>query len=848
MEGCVNGVLWGCFVVSGASALALEMLWMRSAALVFGSTAATNASVLVCYFAGLTIGAAVASRGSHRPVRAYGWLELGVVLGAGWSVVVFAFLASDAGRALAEGMRLVALAVAIVPATTCLGATLPTLGHALARGAVGRRGGLLYALNTFGAAAGAALAGFGLPAAIGVRASYAAAIVASAATGVTALAVGDRSSMPHARRATEPSEAPEGTPRVPLYVLAAATGALGLGLEVLWTRVFAQVLHNSVYSFTAIAVVFLLAIAAGAALAAVLVPRVPADHVAAAALAVAGASTVGGYWLFVRLTDGLDYVGMTSSLPAYVLRIVALAAVTAGPAALAAAAVLPALWQASGAGNEAARPLGRLASANGAGCVAGALVAGFVVVPLLGVRAGLLIAAVSFVLLAGLMPIASPRWRALQGALLLALVVASPERAPLTRLRTAAETLHATFEGPSGIVTVVDTPGDRQLRLDTFYTLGGSGSAANERRQGLLPLLLHPDPQRVAFIGLATGVTASAAPALGIRDTTVVELVPEVVTAARLHFATWNDGLLDGDQVHLVVDDGRRFLAATDRRFDVIVSDLFIPWHAGTGSLYAREMYAAAVRRLEPGGLFCQWLPLYQLTREEFDVIVRTFLDVFPQVSLWRADFYADRPVVGLVGHLTPQRLDLGRVHDRTEALPRATRDAMVGSPRALAMLYAGDLTAASDLFAAAPLNTDDHPIIEFLAPRLTRMSREGDKDWFTGESLAAFYEALESWPSSTTAILADSADVSSARRAGLALFRYALAATRHDERAASTYETTVRDLVPDVIASAETVNEVLPFVDPAETLQQLHVEESDLRRRMTEMERRLADLTGGHP
>jgi len=127
-------------------------------------------------------------------------------------------------------------------------------------------------------------------------------------------------------------------------------------------------------------------------------------------------------------------------------------------------------------------------------------------------------------------------------------------------------------------------------------------------------------------------------------------------------------------------------------------------------------------------------------------------------------------------------------------------------------------------------------------------MSSAGDKDWFTGESLGAFYEALETWPSSTTAILSDSTEVSSARHAGLALFRYALAAARHDDRAASTYETTVRDLVPDVIASAESTDEVLPFVDPTETLTQLHVEESDLRRRMTEMERRLADLTGGHP
>ena len=201
----------------------------------------------------------------------------------------------------------------------------------------------------------------------------------------------------------------------------------------------------------------------------------------------------------------------------------------------------------------------------------------------------------------------------------------------------------------------MQTADDLQLRLDNYYVLGGSAAATNERRLGLVPLLLHPAPRRVAFIGLATGISASAAPALGVADTTVVELVPEVAAAARRHFAAWNGDLLERPDVHLVVDDGRRYLAAHDGPFDVIVSDLFIPWHAGAGSLYTREMYETAARRLAPGGLFCQWLPLYQLTREEFALIARTFAAVFPVATLWRADFYPDRPVVGLVGQLTPR-------------------------------------------------------------------------------------------------------------------------------------------------------------------------------------------------
>jgi spermidine synthase len=840
-------VLHACFLVSGAAGLALEMLWMRSAALAFGATAATGASVLGCYFAGLALGALVASRGSRAPVLDYGRLEIGVAIGAVWSIAV---LQGVAGSSLGAAHPLPILAAALLPSTICLGATLPILGGALARDAVGRRGGILYAINTLGAVLGAAAAGFGLPAVIGVRATYVVAIGASAVVGVTALLVA-RAGMPSrtppaATRGPDASSA--GSESTHLLGIAAVVGALGLGLEVLWIRMFAQVLHNSVYSFTAVTIAFLLAITLGAAIAARVVDRAGGARVAATALLVAGTATVAGYWLFVRVTGGLDYVGMTSGLAEYVMRIVGLALLTAGPAALAGAAVLPALWHAADASQKKpALVLGRLSAANAAGGAVGALVAAFVVVPALGVRGGFLLVAVAFVLLAYAVRPVGMRWHGLAAAaVLLGIVVADPLRAPSTHLRDASESLRATLEGPSGIVTVVDAKDDVQLRLDTYYTLGGTGSAANERRQGLVPLLLHPNPRRVAFVGLATGITASVAPALGVPDTTVIELVPEVVDAARTHFASANEGLLERSDVHLVVDDGRRHLARTDRRYDVVVSDLFIPWHAGTGSLYAREMYETVAARLEPDGLFCQWLPLYQLTREEFDVIAHTFLDVFPAASLWRADFYADRPVVALVGFRTPRAIDLDAVPARVAALPHAMRDTMVASPRALAMLYAGDLSAVAERFAAAPFNTDDHPVIEFLAPRLTRMSQAGDKDWFTGDALAEFYAMLDAQPAMPTAALAATDEITAARQAGLALFRYANASARHDDRAARQWEATVRDLVPDVVASADPADEAPPSHDPQEALGRLHADESELRHEMSDMQRRLSDLAKG--
>ena len=836
----MSAVLPLCFTASGAAALALELLWMRSAGLVLGATAPTVATVLGCYFAGLGLGAAAGCRPSARPVRRYALLELGAAAATLWSVAVLHALALPAAQpALAAGgaaARVGAVAVAVLPATICLGATLPAIGDALVLpGTVGWRGGLLYALNTLGGAVGIGAMGFGLPAAVGVQASYGVATATSALAGMLALAVGESGTAapPVAREPGRPAR---------LHAAAAGAGAVGLALEVLWTRLFAQVLHNSVYSFAAVSLVFLVALASGAALGAVTLRRVSGASVATASLIAAALATSGGVWVFVRATDGLAYVGMRTGLLEYVIRIVGIAAATAGPAALASGAVLPALWAAFGDRRGAARPIGELAAANALGAAAGALTAAFVIVPTVGLRAGFLLAAATYLVLAGAVAPGRGALRALAGAALLAVVLLDPARAPITHL-AAGETLRAEAEGAGGIVTVVDTGEDLQLRLDNYYVLGGSAAARNERRQGLVPLLLHPSPHRAAFIGMATGITASAAPALGVDETAVVELVPEVAAAARVHFGAWNGTLLGRPAVRLVVEDGRRWLAATADRFDVVVSDLFIPWHAGAGNLYAREMYDAAAARLAPGGLFCQWLPLYQLTREEFDIIARTFLAVFPRVSLWRDDFYPDRPVVALVGGRGHTGPDLAGVGARLAALPDWARDPLLATPQGLAMLYLGELSALPDVIPPGPLNSDDRPLIEFLAPRLTRINSAGDKDWFTGDALAAFTDELAARAST------GSPDLDAARSAGAALYRYALAMERHDQAAAARFEADVRRLVPDVIANAEAPGATL--ADARRTLSALRDEQEHVRHALDAMRRRLEsldDATGAPP
>jgi spermidine synthase len=836
----VNTLLWACFALSGASALGLELLWLRSAGLVLGATAATTATVVGAYFAGLGAGAWLARRTPARPVRRYALLELAAGSGAVLSWAAFYLLASDEAQRTLQVVgtigRVMVVAIVVIPVTTALGATLPTLCQALAApDLVGRRGGALYALNTLGGVVGVVAMGFGLPSLIGVTGSYLAVAAASALAGAVALAIGDPA-QPGAPR----SHAMPFSPPREIWVVALGGGFIGMSLEILWVVFFAQVLHNSVYSFAAVTVVFLLALATGAELSAALLRRVEPRRLAAVGLLLAGVATIAGVWTFVHLTDGLRYVGMQTGLAEYVTRIVGLVALTAGPATLAFGTVLPALWAAVGERDSSARSVGGLTGANLAGGVGGAVAAGFLVLPWLGLRAGFLLAAVVSLVLAALLVDGDRRMRSLAyGGLVLA-VVADPLRAPLAFL-TPGETVQALRESPSGIVSVVDAGDDRQLRLDNYYVLGGSAAERNERRLGLVPLLLHPAPRQVAFIGMATGISASAAPALKVENVTVVEVVPEVAELARTHFGKWNAGLLDRRDVRLVVDDGRRYLAATDRRFDVIVSDLFVPWHATAGNLYSVEMYRTVARRLGDGGLFCQWLPLYQLTREEFEVIARTFMTAFPHVTLWRNDFFPNRPVLGLVGTLRPLRVDLDPIGQRLAGLPDWSRDSLLTVPLAIAMLYLGDLSLAHGLIPDGAVNRDERPVIEFLAPRLTRMGATGDKDWLTGTALAEYTETLtRRLTGHVEPTLPTTPAVADARRAGLALYRYALAATRGDTAQADALMREVSRLVPDVVAGAAGEGPATGLADVRRTLGTLRSEQERLRQQLQSMEQRL--------
>src|SRR5262249_17627662 len=168
-------------------------------------------------------------------------------------------------------------------------------------------------------------------------------------------------------------------------------------------------------------------------------------------------------------------------------------------------------------------------------------------------------------------------------------------------------------DGPTATVLVTeDARGARRLRINGQYALGGGDGLFLERREGLLPVLLHPAPRRLLHLGVGTGDTLRAAMTSPGLTADGVELVSSALDAAAF-FSNQNGDVLHEPGVHLVADDARSFLLSSRERWDVIVVDLVLPWTQGAGALFSRDFYRLGLEHLAAGGVLCPWLPLRQL-------------------------------------------------------------------------------------------------------------------------------------------------------------------------------------------------------------------------------------------
>lgn len=787
---------------SGLAALVYQVLWMKQLGLLFGNTAHAAAVTLAAFFAGLAAGSWLWGRrctAIANPLRTYARLEVGIALTACayflilrgyYALYPYLFDHIDQPLLILTVKFLLALLLVFPPAFF-MGGTIPVMGQFLIDGsassdrrprrAFGSTAAVLYAFNTLGAATGALLAGFFLPIMLGYRLTCLAAIAITSLTALFAWLLSHRpASSPAAIIASNPSRPADSSQPPPpqpgqtwqRLALAGVCFLSGLGflaLEVLWTHMFMQVLDNSVYTFAAILVVVLICLAIGAMLSALLARFTQSPMPLLALLLILGGLAVAiTPNLFMHLTDGLQILAIKDTWANYILLIFRKVFLAIGLPALLLGMIFPFLMKSEERFMQSAGlSLGRLGAINTIGAILGSLLCGFVLLELLRMWHAMQLLAALYFLAALALPLALRRSAialrlAAIASLVLLLFPLNPADLPLISTdphRQANEKIIQTWQGSHGTIAVADGPNGLVIKVNSHYGLGATGAYIPQRMQNDVTLFAFPKTQSIFFLGMGTGITAGAAldPQFNhVNRIVVCELIPQVITAAKQYITNVNghdltNGLFSDPRATVLAQDGRQFLLASRQQFDMINADLFVPFQAGTGSLYSKEHFQTIKDRLHPNGVFFQWIPLYQVTEDEFKIIARTMLEVFDQVSLWRSGFQPGDDIVALAGHANAGPLPPATVDDRQlmrASLADATANDLMNlalplNSQTILLFYCGNVTASRALFDDYPVNTDDKPVIEYMAPRNYRKLSDSPFPWYIGPRLAQLVAAM---------------------------------------------------------------------------------------------------------
>ncbi len=736
-----------CFFLSGLAALIYETAWTHEFAFVFGTSELAVATVLATYMGGLAVGAALAGRyGTRlaRPVLAYGLLELGIAISAlavpiGIAASRWLYVAlfgsqevlPDAGGLTTALFYLVCSFLILLIPTAMMGATLPLLVRYSVRSEseIGRRIGVLYAVNTAGAVVGTVAGAFVLLPALGLRATIA------AAAGVNALVFGAAWALARTAPALAPvaadaaDEATAGGRARWILALVCVSGFVSFTYEVLWVRLVGHVVGSGAQAFATMLASFLAGIAIGAAIAS----RLASSRSRAALgfglaqLGIAGFS-IAAFAIVNQIPEFSEWVRVRGS--SVIWTHIGACAVTLFPAALCIGATYPFAVRVLAIGSDTAGPASaRVYSANTVGSIAGSICAGFLLIPGLGFAGALIVAVALNLALAGAAAlIFEPRRRivaAIAAAGGIALAVAPPAT-PWNMLRASSMGGMRSWGpvtylgvGRSSTVLVTDERAAWSLRTNGLPEAGmprNSSSTRNRVTHWLtaLPLVARPEARSLLLVGFGGGMALEVVPP-SIERIDVVELEPEVIEANRIVAKErWRDPLSD-PRVHIHLNDARNALSLARASFDVIVSQPSHPWAGGASHLYTREFFALVRSRLAPDGVFLQWIGLPFVDEALFRSMLATLVDVFPHVRV-----YAPPPRGSILFLASNAPFEMEASTARAlAAAPGPFSEVGIRVPEDVTVNLLLDEPAVAELARGAPLNRDGHNRLASRANRL---------------------------------------------------------------------------------------------------------------------------------
>ncbi len=637
-------ILLAIYSVSGLTALAYEVLWVRMLALQFGVSIFGVVVTVSAFMAGLGIGSVIGLNWSRRilaPLKWFATFEFCIALLAlttPWLLLLsekpLASLAAQNGLLVWYLIQFALVSILLFIPAFCMGAGFPMMLKAL--GDSPQTLGRAYGVNTLGAAVGAILPLLLLPNLGWLSSMQTVALIGVLVAG---LAIYLSIRFEDNKRIMQSMPAAGSMPNIMTIIAYSGIGAAALMLEVAWTRLFGMIMLRTEYVLALVLAMYLIGVGLGS-----LVSRFMRSSLWYGVLPIAVcAYIIAGLWMIPPLLAWLSFGAVDSLLMVAVQQVTLLTAVTF-PVTLLLGAWLPLLNKLFGDSHISGT---WLYGANSVGAAGGALLAGFVLTPLVGSMATIVIAALLLLIFGLTWGRHRYTWLSLPLMAVLAYPVSSmPTVAQLLPNLYANSNELYIHEDAVSITHVIEQPNGQRILLADLQRMDASSDPTSveiQKNQARLPLLLHPEPKSVLLLGLGTGISAAGTLAYPQLQRTAVEISQGAIQAAQNWFVPVNGNVMA--QLDVVRDDARRFLMASQRQYDVIIGDLFHPDLVGRSALLSVQQFARAKQRLSENGVFVQWLALNQFTVEAFETVVRSFQHEFPQVMV-----FVDAFRVALVG------------------------------------------------------------------------------------------------------------------------------------------------------------------------------------------------------
>lgn len=675
-------------------------------------------------------------------------------------------------------IRIIFSVIALIVPTSLMGGTLPVLSRFISRRPDNLRSHLsfLYGFNTLGAVAGAVATGFFFLRFYSVTVSMVIAILTNLLIGLASIllqnradtAIADNQAEIFGKKRSAKNISVDSAPEkineniFPFKLVLWGIGVSGfcaLGYEVLWTKILAIVFGASVYGFTTMLAAFLTGIAAGSA-AYGIVPKIfrsKEKEIGASVVWFGIIQVIIGitsllvtayihhlplvslmlrnylqqYWsefFEVKIWANFTLAFLYMFIPAFFMGV-----------AFPIAGRVHAVYK-----KMVGDAVGEVLAYNTIGAILGAALSGFVMIYLFGIERSLQMLTVINIVF-GLLVAFSVRnskilnWLFPATGLVILLFLGinhdalkiwdlnyfaiyrsnQPEAFDTNdKIKDAVENTDVLYyaEGVEAIVSSIKVKGGYQA----FITNGRVEATTSMEGQqcqfmlGHLPMLINKNPKKVLVIGTGSGMTLGTTSVYpGVEEITLVEIEPKVIGVAKT-FGDYNHHVLDNPKLKIIFNDGRNFLMTTKNKYDVITADPIHPWFRGAGYLYTSEYFKLAYEHLEPGGIMCHWLPIYELTIENMKSVVKTFTENFKYTMLWLT--YDDAELVGSNQPIVIDEDELERRFSKPE-ISADMRRVSINSSNDLLSYFVMGTGAMRDFSRGGVVNTDDNLYLEFSAP-----------------------------------------------------------------------------------------------------------------------------------